>query len=69
MTQSQSKYHPVYHRMTIQPTIMYLVQVDGLTKFFSKDYSEAFSYVMALRASMGWQNVDQHKRVKIAMEA
>lgn len=68
MTQSQNKCRPVYHRMTIQPTVMYLVQVDGLTKFFTKDYSEAFSYVMALRAQKGWQNIDQHKRVRISME-
>lgn len=68
MTQSQSKYHPVYHRLTIQPTIMYLVQVDGHTKYMSKDYTEAFSYVMGVRASMGWKNVDQHKRIKITME-
>lgn len=68
MTQSQDKYHPVYHRLTIQQTIMYLVQVDGHTRYMSKDYTEAFSYLMGLRASMGWQNVDQHKRVKITVE-
>ena len=68
MTQSQNKYHPVYNRMAIQPTIMYLVQVDGHTKYMSKEYSEAFSYLMGVRASMGWQNVDQHKRVKLTME-
>ena len=68
MTQSKNKYHPVYHRLTIQPTVMYLVQVDGHTKYMSKVYSEVFSYVMALRASMGWQNVDQHKRVRISVQ-
>lgn len=68
MTQSQNKYHPVYHRMTIIPTIMYLVQVDGLTRYMSRDYNEALSYVMGLRASMGWQNVDQHKRINLTVK-
>ena len=68
MTQSQCKYHPVYNRLTVQPTIMYLVQVDGHTKYMSKEYTEAFSYVLGLRASMGWRNVGQHKRIKITVE-
>lgn len=68
MTQSRSKHHPVYNRKTIHSTIMYLVQVDGHTKYMSKEYTEAFSYLMGIRASMGWQNVDQHKRVKITVE-
>lgn len=68
MTRSQNKYHPVYNRLKIQPTTMYLVQVDGHTKYMTSEYKEAFSYLMGIRASMGWQDVEQYRRAKLTVK-
>ena len=68
MNNSQSKYHPTYARYTIQPTITYLVKLDGHTKFATIDYAVALAYIVNERARIGWQNPEGKSRVKMTME-
>lgn len=62
-----SKYHRPICRYAIEPTIVYLVKIDGHTKFATMDYDLALAYVMNERAKFGWSNVDGYKRVKLTM--
>lgn len=55
-------------RFTIEPTVAFLVKIDGLTKLVTTDYSVAIAYVCNARAQMGWGNPDSSKRIKITMD-
>ena len=62
-----SKYRRPICRYTIEPTITFLVKIDGNTKFATMDYNVALAYIINERAKFGWSNPDAYKRVKMGM--
>lgn len=66
--QQASKYRPILCRFTIEPTVAYLVKIDGLTKLVTTDYNVALAYVCNARAQMGWGKPDAYRRIKITMD-
>lgn len=66
--QQVSKYRPCLYRYTIEPTVAYLVKIDGHTKIVTTDYNVALAYVCNARAQMGWGNPDTCRRIRIIMD-
>lgn len=63
-----SKYRRPISRYTIEPTITFLVKIDGYTKFATLDYDQALAYIMNERAKLWWSNPDGYRRVKMSMD-
>ena len=56
------------HNWSIEPTIVYLVKIDGYTKFQSTSYRDAFEYVMAARADFRRRGIHDGGHVQMVMQ-
>lgn len=52
----------------IEPTIVYLVKIDGFTKYQTTNYLEAIGYVIHARADLRRKGKPDEGRIKMSME-